>query len=59
MAAKKKSLVFTADREKETPGTIRFKSQEEEPEVAYIYIKKGGVKKLGEPAAIKVTIEVA
>ena len=45
-------------KEKETPGTWRFKEDKEDHPLT-IYITKEQVKELGDPESIKVTIEAA
>ena len=45
-------------KEKETPGTWRFKEDKEDHPLT-IYITKEQVKELGSPESIKVTIEAA
>ena len=45
-------------KEKETPGTWRYKEDKEDHPLT-IYLTKEQVKELGNPESIKVTIEVA
>lgn len=45
-------------KEKETPGTWRFKEDKEDHPLT-IYLTKEQVKELGNPESIKVTIEAA
>ena len=45
-------------KEKETPGTWRFKEEKEDHPLT-IYLTKEQVKELGNPESIKVTIEAA
>ena len=45
-------------KEKETPGTWRFKENKEERPMT-IYLSKDQVKELGSPESIKVTITAA
>ncbi len=45
-------------KEKETPGTWRFKENKEDRPMT-IYLSKDQVKELGDPQSIKVTIEAA
>lgn len=45
-------------KEKETPGTWKFKEDKEDHPLT-IYLTKGQVNELGNPESIKVTIEAA
>lgn len=45
-------------KEKETPGTWRFKENKEDRPMT-IYLSKDQVKELGDPKSIKVTITAA
>ena len=49
-------LTLTLKRDKSTPGTVRFKEQTDDRPLT-IYLSKERVKELGDPEAIKVTIE--
>jgi hypothetical protein len=53
-----KSVSVTFEREKETPGTVRFKEQADEPQIGTLYVKKVTDKKLGSPKRVKVRVEV-
>ena len=48
-------MEFILVKEKETPGTWRFKENKEDRPMT-IYLSKEQVKKLGSPESIKVTI---
>lgn len=55
------SVTLRFDREKETPGTIRFKERPADDDsvaVGTLYIKKPVDALLGSPAALTVTVEV-
>ena len=45
-------------KEKETPGTWRFKENKEDHQIT-IYLTKEQVKELGNPQSIKITITAA
>ena len=49
-------MEFILNKEKETPGTWRFKEDIEDHPMT-IYLTKEKVKELGSPESIKVTIE--
>lgn len=55
---KGKSFDITFDREKETPGTVRFSEQgeKEKQKVGKLYIKKAADKALGNPDSVTVTV---
>jgi hypothetical protein len=63
--ATQKSVTLHFDREKETPGTIRFKERparkddDKSVSVGTLYVKKDSDALLGSPDVLKVTIEVA
>jgi hypothetical protein len=48
-------MEFILTKEKETPGTWRFKENKEDRPMT-IYLSKEQVKELGDPRSIKVTI---
>lgn len=54
--AAKKSFTEKLQKEKTTPNTIRYKNEDDTGDVPYVYIKNTGVKKLGSPAAISITV---
>jgi hypothetical protein len=57
----KKGIVkmeFILNKEKETPGTWRFKENKEDRPMT-IYLSKEQVKELGNPESIKITITAA
>jgi len=51
-------MEFILVKEKETPGTWRFKENKEDRPMT-IYLSKDPVKELGNPKSIKVTITAA
>jgi hypothetical protein len=51
-------MEFILAKEKETPGTWRFKESKEDRPMT-IYLSKDQVKELGDPKSIKVTITAA
>ena len=51
-------MEFILVKEKETPGTWRFKENKEDRPMT-IYLSKDQVKELGDPKSIKVTITAA
>jgi hypothetical protein len=51
----KLELTFTQD--KETKGTFRYAEDGDEPIIGSVYIRKPAAEKLGNPTAIKVTVE--
>ncbi|MFC1963607.1 hypothetical protein ACFLVL_03195 [Chloroflexota bacterium] len=51
-------MEFLLAKEKETPGTWRFKENKEDHPMM-IYLTKEKVQKLGDPESIKVTITAA
>jgi hypothetical protein len=51
-------MEFILIKEKETPGTWRFKENKEDRPMT-IYLSKDQVKELGDPKSIKVTITAA
>jgi hypothetical protein len=52
-------IKLTLVKEKETPGTIRFKEEGDEDRPLIIYLTKDRVAELGDPETITVTIEKA
>ena len=50
-------LTLILHKDKTTPGTIRFKETDNEDHPLAIYLTKERVSELGDPEAIKVTIE--
>lgn len=55
MEDKKLTIIFAI--EKETKNTFRFVEREDAPAVGTLYIQKHALKKLGNPQALRVTIE--
>jgi hypothetical protein len=51
-------MEFILIKEKETPGTWRFKENKEDRPMT-IYLAKEQVKELGDPRSIKVTVTAA
>ena len=51
-------MEFILVKEKETPGTWRFRENKEDRPMT-IYLSKDQVKELGDPKSIKVTITAA
>lgn len=52
-------ITFTAIKDRETKGTLRYAEEGEEDTQACrtLYIRKSALNKIGTPTAIKVTIE--
>ena len=55
LAKEETSMEFVLNKERETPGTWRFKENKDERPLT-IYLTKEQVKQLGDPESIKVTI---
>lgn len=55
-------VTLTFDREKVTPGTVRFKERTvpgQLPVIGQIYVKKTALASLGDPTTLTVTLEGA
>lgn len=58
MAADKK-LTVTLENPQEKKHVTRYDANDEDAAMSSVYINKAALKKLGNPAKVKVTIEVA
>lgn len=52
-------MKITFTKEKETPGTVRYKEDADDPKVGTLYLKKATAAELDNPEKITVTVEKA
>jgi len=58
MAAPKKVTVVFSERD-DKKSVVRFNADSDTAAIANIYVTKDAMKELGDPAAVKITIEAA